>query len=114
MLQFCHSVFLDNCPRVAFGKSSGAPNPLDERQRPALVGQLLQIVVVSTIEAQRVLDVWRHDYNHVRPHSALQDRTPVEMGALWVDSREPRESTAARKDRIETEIAGRFVTISPY
>ena len=38
----------------------------------------------------------------------------MEMGTLWVDSREPRESTAARNDRIETEIAGRFVTISPY
>jgi len=71
-------------------------------------------VFVSTIDAQRVLDAWRQDYNHVRPHSALQDRTPVEMGALWVDSRDARESTAARNDRVETEIAGRFVTISPY
>jgi putative transposase len=71
-------------------------------------------VFASTIEAQRVLDAWRQDYNHVRPHSALQDRTPVEMGALWVDSREARESTAARTDRTETEITGRFVTISPY
>jgi putative transposase len=71
-------------------------------------------VFASTIEAQRVLDAWRHDYNHVRPHSALQDRTPAEMGTLWVDSRAARESTAGRKDRIETEIAGRFVTISPY
>ena len=71
-------------------------------------------VFTSVREAQQVLDAWRHDYNHVRPHSALQDRTPVEMGALWVDSREPRESTAVRKDRTETEIAGRFVTISPY
>jgi putative transposase len=71
-------------------------------------------VFVSTIEAQHVLDAWRADYNHVRPHSALQDRTPVEMGALWVDSREPRESTAMKEDRVETEIAGRFVTISPY
>jgi putative transposase len=68
----------------------------------------------STREAQHVLDAWRHDYNHVRPHSALQDRTPAAVGALWVDSREPRESTARRKDRVETEITGRFVTISPY
>jgi len=68
----------------------------------------------STIAAQAVLAAWRDDYNHVRPHSALQDRTPAMMGAMWVDSREPRESTATRKDRTETEIAGRFVTISPY
>jgi putative transposase len=69
-------------------------------------------VFASTVEAQRVLDAWRQDYNHVRPHSALQDRTPVEMGTMWVDSRVPRESTALRKDRDETEITGRFVTIS--
>jgi putative transposase len=71
-------------------------------------------VFASTIEAQHVLDAWRHDYNHVRPHSALQDRTPAAMGTMWVDSRDARESTAARKDRIDPEIAGRFVTISPY
>jgi putative transposase len=63
-------------------------------------------VFLSTTEAQHVLDAWRHDSSHVRPHSALQDRTPVEIGALWIDSREPRESTARRKDRVETEIAG--------
>jgi putative transposase len=68
----------------------------------------------SVVEAQAVLDAWRDDYNLVRPHSSLQDRTPAAVGALWVDSREPRESTVARKDRVETEIAGRFVTISPY
>lgn len=71
-------------------------------------------VFASTAEAQRVLDAWRHDYNHVRPHSALQDRTPVDMGALCVDPREPRESTGLRKDRTESEIAGRFATISLY
>ena len=71
-------------------------------------------VFASTIDAQHVLDAWRHDYNHVRPHSALQDRTPVEVGTLWVDPRVPRDSTAGWKDGIETEIARRFVTISPY
>lgn len=40
----------------------------------------------STSEVQRVLDAWREDYNHVRPHSALQDRTPAAMGAMWVKS----------------------------
>ena len=70
-------------------------------------------VFASTSEAQQVLDAWRRDYNQVRPHSALQDRTPAEMGALWVDSRDARESTAVREDGIETEITGPFVTISP-
>ena len=33
-------------------------------------------VFASVAEAQVVLDAWREDYNAVRPHSALQDRTP--------------------------------------
>jgi hypothetical protein len=64
-------------------------------------------------EAQQILDAWREDCNVVRPHSSLQDRTPAAVGAMWVDSREARESTAAKEDRIEFESAGRFVTISP-
>jgi putative transposase len=43
-------------------------------------------VFTSTVDAQRILDAWRQDYNHVRPHSALQDRTPMEMNTVWVDS----------------------------
>lgn len=33
------------------------------------------------------------------------------MGALWVDSREPRESTAIKKDGIELEITAASVTL---
>ena len=49
----------------------------------------------------------------VLDNSAGGDQTPAAVGARWVDSRELRESTAAKEDRIEPEIAGRFVTISP-
>jgi putative transposase len=44
-------------------------------------------VFASVAEAQVVLDAWREDYNAVRPHSALQDRTPAAVGAMWVDQR---------------------------
>jgi transposase InsO family protein len=71
-------------------------------------------VFASIPEAQVMLGTWRDDYNRVRPHSSLADRTPSEVLDMWVDSREARESTEARKDRVETEIASRFVTISPY
>src|SRR2546430_13021239 len=99
----------------SFGRGKPVENAFIESFNGRLRDECLNAhVFVSPVEAQCVLDAWRYDYNHVRPHSALQDRTPVEMGALWVDSRDARESTAARKDRIETEIAGRFVTISPY
>ena len=70
-------------------------------------------VFISVADAQAILDAWREDYNLVRPHSSLHDRTPAAVGAMWVDSREPRESTAVNEDRIELETAGRFVTISP-
>ena len=67
----------------------------------------------SVTEAQEILDAWRDDYNLVRPHSSLQDRTPAAVGAMWVDSRDPRESTATNETGIKLEITGRFVTISP-
>ncbi len=67
-------------------------------------------VFTSVAEAQVVLDAWREDYNAVRPHSALQDRTPAAVGALWVDSRETRESTAMKKDGTKLEITGASVT----
>jgi putative transposase len=66
-------------------------------------------VFATVAEAQVVLDVWREDDNGVRRHSALQDRTPAAVGALWVDSRVPRESTAMKNDGIELEITGASV-----
>jgi putative transposase len=71
-------------------------------------------VFASISEAQVVLEVWRHDYNAVRPHSALCDRTPTEWARCVTDSREPRESSSMRQNGLEPETAGRFVTISPY
>jgi putative transposase len=32
-------------------------------------------------DARRKLHLWRRDYNHYRPHSALADRTPAEFAA---------------------------------
>jgi hypothetical protein len=33
-------------------------------------------------DARRKLHLWRRDYNHQRPHSALADRTPAEFAAM--------------------------------
>jgi hypothetical protein len=33
-------------------------------------------------DARRKLCLWRRDYNHHRPHSALADRTPAEFAAV--------------------------------
>lgn len=35
----------------------------------------------SLAHAREVIETWRHDYNNVRPHSSLGDRTPAEFAA---------------------------------
>jgi putative transposase len=64
----------------------------------------------SVAEAQLLLDAWREDYNQVRPHSALQDRTPGEWAQYVADSREPRESAVIKETGIKTETTTRSVT----
>jgi putative transposase len=39
-------------------------------------------VFFSLADARRKLYLWRRDYNHYRPHSALDDRTPAEFAAV--------------------------------
>jgi len=39
-------------------------------------------VFFNLADARRKLALWRHDYNHHRPHSALADRTPSEFAAI--------------------------------
>ena len=44
--------------------------------------ECLNVEVFFTLaDARRKLDHWRYDYNHHRPHSALDDRTPAEFAA---------------------------------
>ncbi len=38
-------------------------------------------VFFSLADARHKLALWRHDYNHHRPHSSLADRTPAEFAA---------------------------------
>ena len=42
---------------------------------------LNETLFASLSQARSVLDVWRADYNGVRPHSALDNRTPEEFRA---------------------------------
>jgi putative transposase len=44
--------------------------------------ECLNVEVFFTLaDARRKLHLWRRDYNHHRPHSALGDRTPAEFAA---------------------------------
>ncbi len=40
-------------------------------------------VFFSLTSARHKLELWREDYNHHRPHSALHDRTPAVFAAGW-------------------------------
>ena len=67
-------------------------------------------VFATVADAQRVLDAWRTDYNAVRPHSALGDRTPVEAAAMWRASREACESKALNRTGVQIEATAGSVT----
>ena len=68
----------------------------------------------SVEEARSVLQAWRDEYNHQRPHSALGQRTPAEVGAraretMTQESRtnpivDPGASSRADLDRTEVEV----------
>ncbi|PEQ10597.1 hypothetical protein B2G71_21720 [Novosphingobium sp. PC22D] len=46
---------------------------------------LNETLFTSLAHARFVLDAWRDDYNHVRPHSKLGGRTPAEIAGqpVW-------------------------------
>jgi putative transposase len=37
----------------------------------------------SLYEAQLLLDDWRREYNHYRPHQSLDYETPAEFACRW-------------------------------
>jgi putative transposase len=39
----------------------------------------------SLAEARQIIEAWRHDYNHLRPHSRLGTLTPIEFVAQHGD-----------------------------
>jgi transposase InsO family protein len=45
---------------------------------------LNETLFVSLPQARAVLDSWRADYNRVRPHSALANKTPEEFRAWHI------------------------------
>jgi putative transposase len=46
--------------------------------------ECLNVEVFFTLaDARKKLEHWHQDYNHHRPHSALDDRTPGEFAASW-------------------------------
>ena len=55
---------------------------------------LNETLFTSLAQARAVLNAWKHDYNHVRPHSALGNLTPNEFAAC--SAPRPRRGGALR------------------
>ncbi len=53
----------------------------------------------SVLEAKVLAKEWRQEYNHVRPHSSLGYRTPVEFGEMC-----PRPDSAALRRAEDTSV----------
>ena len=53
---------------------------------------LNETLFTSLPHARFLLDAWRHDYNHVRPHSKLGGRTPTEKAGEPVRGMPPDRS----------------------
>jgi len=62
---------------------------------------LNETLFTSLAHARFVLDAWRHDYNHVRPHSKLGGRTPAEKAGEPVWGHAPRQVAIASTNHHE-------------
>ncbi len=68
----------------------GAPwqNPYAESFNGHLRQELLDMESFNTLyEAQLLLEDWRLEYNHYRPHQSLLYQTPVEYARRWMTER---------------------------
>jgi putative transposase len=62
--------------------------------------ECLNVEVFFTLaDARRKLHLWRRDYNHQRPHSALADRTPAEFAALASGGKDGDETALENASR---------------
>jgi putative transposase len=63
-------------------------------------------IFFSLADAQDKLHVWRDDYNHQRPHSALADRTPAEFAAKFQPLRIARSAPSTLNTASENPCQG--------
>jgi len=73
----------------------GAPwqNPYIESFNGHLRRELLDMESFNTLyEAQLLLEDWRLEYNHYRPHQSLGYQTPAEYARRWRAENQPRLS----------------------
>jgi len=60
-------------------------------------------VFFALADVRDKLELWRRDYNQVRPHSALRDSAPAMFAAQWVETAATGpEPVPARPRKLET------------
>ena len=71
------------CTWTSSGQDARSRTATSRASTDKLRDECLNVEVFFTLaDARRKLALWHHDYNHHRPHSALDDRTPAEFAAL--------------------------------
>jgi transposase InsO family protein len=73
----------------------GAPwqNPFVESFNGHLRRELLDLESFNSLfEAQLLLEDWRLEYNHYRPHQSLNYATPTEYARRWIAENQPELS----------------------
>jgi len=76
-------------PRDVLRPEKPVENPFIESVNGRLRDECLNVERSFSVQgAREKLERWRADYNRVRPHSALQDRTPAEVAAGWASPRQ--------------------------
>ena len=74
----------------------------------SLRGELLNEEIFDTLDdARRELALWRYDYNNVRPHSSLGNRTPAEARRRLVQFEGSAHDALAQTNDEEYEIQTR-------
>ncbi len=65
--------------------------------------ECLNVEVFFTLtDARRKLALWRHDYNHHRPYSAIADRTPNEFATICSGGKKRRSSRLGKRRAFPT------------
>lgn len=67
----------------------------------------------SLAEARAVIDQWRHEYNHCRPHSSLGYRTPAEVAARCQTPLRPRRAARAETSAPFDSASTQRITSNP-
>ena len=84
-------VSFQSATRISFAPAATpTENGYIESFNGRLRDECLNVEVFFTLaDVRDKLERWRHDYNQVRPHSALADHPPETFAAQWAETAAP-------------------------